>query len=191
MADTTRWSEFEIARAIGRQVLQRRCLLLVDRCQWTGHEADVLGVTRNLRLIDIEIKISRGDLKADGRKDKWWHRGFGTMVDGKWVRPAAVAKLWPHSIWKHYYALPADIWKPELIDCLPSPASGVITVSRTPENWKESVLTAVIRRAKPNPDAKPISSTAVLDIARLANLRMWDSYEDRAQIARELQESQV
>jgi hypothetical protein len=51
-----KWSESTIARAISLQTLQRRCVLLVDNCSWTGHECDVLGVTTDLRIIDIEIK---------------------------------------------------------------------------------------------------------------------------------------
>jgi hypothetical protein len=159
-------------------VLQRKCLLLVDNCSWTGAECDVLAVTRNLRIIDIEIKISRADLKADAGKDKWWHRGFGHWEggkDGKWVRPKPVARLWPHRIWKHYYAMPKEVWRDELLDCLASPASGVILLHEWPANT--NVVAKVMRRAKPDRDAKPIEAAAVLDIARLANLRMWDAYE--------------
>jgi len=66
------WTEQSIARAIALQTLDRKCVVLVDNCSWTGHECDVLGVTRDLRIIDVEVKISRADLKADARKDKWW-----------------------------------------------------------------------------------------------------------------------
>lgn len=70
------WNEGMIARAISLQTLNRRCVLLVDRCNWTGNECDVLAVTVDLRVIDVEIKISRADLKADAAKDKWWIRQF-------------------------------------------------------------------------------------------------------------------
>lgn len=175
-----RWQEPTIALAIARQVFQRRCVLLVDRCQWTGNECDVLGVAKCLRIIDVEIKISRGDLKADAGKDKWWHyAGWGRIVDGKHVPAPRTARMWPHSVWKHYYALPADIWKPELLDCLPSAASGVILL-RAPDRPGAIVTAHVVRRAKPNSNAKPIDGAALLDIARLANLRMWDAYEQLA-----------
>lgn len=68
------WSEFKIARAISLQTLARKCVVLVDNCSWTGHECDVLGVTTDLRIIDVEVKISRSDLKVDAKKDKWWTR---------------------------------------------------------------------------------------------------------------------
>jgi len=58
-----------IARAIALQTLARRCVVLVDNCNWTGHECDVLGVTTDLRIIDVEIKISRADFRADAAKE--------------------------------------------------------------------------------------------------------------------------
>jgi hypothetical protein len=64
-----KWSEYNIARAIALQTLARKCVVLVDNCNWTGHECDVLGVTTDLRIIDVEVKISRADLKADAKKD--------------------------------------------------------------------------------------------------------------------------
>ncbi|KAG1254471.1 hypothetical protein G6F68_010834 [Rhizopus microsporus] len=36
---------------------------------------------------------------------------------------------WPRQVWKHYYALPAEIWTDELLDCLGSPASGVLLLT--------------------------------------------------------------
>lgn len=61
-----------IARAIALQTLSRRCVVLVDNTKWTGYECDVLGVTTDLRIIDVEIKISRGDFRADAEKEKLW-----------------------------------------------------------------------------------------------------------------------
>lgn len=177
-----KWDERTIAAAIARQVFQRKCLLLVDNCQWARDEADVLAVTRDLRLIDVEIKISRADLKADAAKEKWWHRGFGTIVDGKWVRPPATAKLWPHRIWKHYYAMPAEIWKPELLAAIHSPMSGVILLR---EQANGIAVARVERRSKPDRDAKRLNAEEVLDIARLANLRLWDAYATIASLSRE------
>jgi len=177
-----KWDERIIAMAIGRQILQRKCLLLVDNCQWAGAEADVLAITKDLRLIDVEIKISRADLKADYEKDKWWHRGFGSIVDGKWVAPPPTAKQWPRRIWKHYYVMPADIWKPELLDCMASPMSGVILL----EEQRDGIAVArVVRRSKPCKDAKRLATEDVLDIARLANLRMWEAYETIANLTRQ------
>jgi hypothetical protein len=176
------WNEHLIARAISLQTLARKCVVLVDNCNWTGHECDVLGVTTDLRIIDVEVKISRSDLKADAKKDKWWNRfvsGYETE-QGRWgeVRRAIHEKtplLHPRKVWKHYYALPKDIWKPELLDCLPSKASGVLLV--TDRNGLIEVCCA--RRATPSKDAYRLQPEQVMDIARLANLRMWESYKNQ------------
>ena len=172
-----KWDERIIATAISRQVLRRSCVLLVDRCSWTGNECDVLAVTKDLRIIDVEIKISRGDLKADAKKDKWWHRKPWPLHETPRER-----RLWPHSVWKHYYAMPADIWDDGLLSALPSPMSGVILM-RSQRNGV--ALADVVRRCRANPQAGPIDAAAVLDIARLANLRMWDAYDALARVAAE------
>lgn len=154
-------------------------MVLVDNCSWTGHECDVLGVTTDLRIIDVEVKISRSDLKADAKKDKWWK-------SLTWAEKLAAGRdpnnrdLWDHrdpvehprKVWKHYYALPKEIWNPDLLDCLPSKASGVLLV--TERSGRIEVCCA--RRATPNKDAYRLTPQNVMDIARLANLRMWDSY---------------
>ncbi|KAG1434714.1 hypothetical protein G6F57_021463 [Rhizopus arrhizus] len=79
---------------------------------------------------------------------------------------------WPRQVWKHYYALPAEIWTDELLDCLGSPASGVLLLTNEGGQEKARVRSA----ATPNRDAKIISPAAAVDIARLASLRMWDAY---------------
>lgn len=160
-------------------MLQRKCILLVDNCNWTGHECDVLGVTHDLRVIDIEVKISRADLKADAKKDKWWHRRrnwhfqSSAYRDGLQGAPAPdQLREWPPKVWKHYYAMPAEIWQQVLFDCLPSPASGVLLLSQD-----HGVLRVRCeRRATPNRDAAVLTATQAVDVARLANLRMWDAY---------------
>lgn len=169
-----KWTEGTIARLVGTQTLARRCLLLVDRCTWTGHECDVLAVTRDLRIIDVEVKVTRADLKADAAKDKWWLRG-----PWRWdqPRPEPTPRTWPPKVWKHYFAMPAAIWTDELLDALPSAASGVLLLDDA------GLRVRCARRATPNKDATRLEPRQVIDIARLANLRMWDAYE-RADQAR-------
>jgi hypothetical protein len=196
---TVPWNERLIAGEIARQTLARKCLVLVDNCNWTGNECDVLAVTRDLRIIDVEVKISRADLKADAKKDKWWHRrfvGYGPEEErrneaGRVIsrhRPAIYdnnVREWPPKVWKHYYALPKEIWKPELIDCLPSPRSGVLLLDRDgrPRPVGAEIRVDCIRRAQPNKDASRLKPEQVMDIARLANLRMWDAYRAADRIA--------
>lgn len=187
----SQWSEHSIARAIALQTLARKCVVMVDNCGWTGHECDVLAVTTDLRIIDVEVKISRADLKADARKDKWWQRtflGYGERKEvfndaGRLIRverPSLYdvkALQHPRKVWKHYYAMPADIWKPELLDCLPSPASGVLLLRA----MRSRIDVECIRRATPAKDAYKLTPEQVMDIARLANLRMWEAYHRRDQ----------
>ena len=162
-----KWTESNIARAIALQTLARKCVVLVDNCNWTGHECDVLGVTTDLRIIDVEVKISRADLKADAKKDKWWHRLWWRDIHG----PEQLREH-PPKVWKHYYALPREIWKADLLECLPSKASGVLLL------WEHNghVQVSCERRATANKDAHRLTPQQAMDIARLANLRMWEAY---------------
>lgn len=192
------WTEELIARAIALQTLARKCVVLVDNCQWTGHECDVLGVTTDLRVIDVEVKVSRADLKSDAAKDKWWHRlsyceaeELGLLEPGKpwdaWAHKTA--RPHPPKVWKHYYAMPKDIWRPELLDYLPSSASGILLLSKQGGTARDPdggmVVVNCLRRATPAKDAYRLKPAQVMDIARLANLRMWEAYRRRDEAERE------
>lgn len=146
---------------------QNRSLLIVPNTNWTGYETDLLCIERpGLRIIDVEIKISRADLKADPKKDKWWHsRPWSRVKAGTERAP----REWPEHVWKHYYALPLDIWTADLLATLPE-ASGVVAL-RSPHRLE------VMRNAKPNRAAKPITAADAIDLARLASLRMWAALE--------------
>jgi len=161
----TVWTERSVGRLIVRVLFQRR-VLAVPNCTWTGDECDLLVVEPRLRLIDVEIKVCRADLVADGRKDKWW-RGWTWGAGGR-VRGAR--RTWPQSVWKHYYCLPAEVWSDGLLDVV-SPASGVLVI----ETVRAAPRIRVVRRVTANRDAKPISPADCVDIARLAGLRMWDA----------------
>lgn len=174
-----KWTEHNIARAIALQTLARRCVVLVDNCNWTGHECDVLGVTTDLRIIDVEVKISRADLKADAKKDKWWKRLA-------WADMHGAPQLHPHpqKVWKHYYAMPKEIWRPDLLDFLPSPNSGVLLLDDAgyPREVNQRMRVDCVRRAIPAKDATRLTPQSVMDIARLANLRMWEAYNLRDEV---------
>lgn len=174
-----KWTEQNIARALAWQFFNRKYLVVVPNCNWTGYECDLLCVTENLRVIDIEIKISRSDLKADAKKDKWWHR-FGERYNPEkqvYERGKNQGRDWPPKVWKHYYALPAEIWDDGLLDCLPSKNSGVLLLSNDHERSDE-IRIACRRGAKAQRDAVQISDASVIQIARLASLRMWDAHLD-------------
>lgn len=165
------WSEVIIAAEIARQTLAKKCVVLVDNCNWTGHECDVLGVTTDLRIVDVEVKISRADLRADARKYKWWHQRIWTGRD----YPPGQPREWPQRVWKHYYALPADLWRDDLLAALPSPRSGVLLLR---QNADGHISVSCRRRATPNRDAYRLTPADVMAVARLANLRMWDAYRE-------------
>lgn len=176
-----------IAGVIARKTLASKCVVLVDNCTWTGHECDVLGVTMDLRIIDVEIKISRADLKADAGKEKWWHRrgsSYNQVTRGYDNHPG-IAREWPPKVWKHYYAMPADIWRDDLISALPSSKSGVLLVSKENSVWAP-VVVRCHRRATPCRDATRLSAANAMNIARLANLRMWDAYSEAEHFRREV-----
>ena len=181
---TERWSERMIAHALARQVFQGKNLVIVPNCMWTGDELDLLVVTANLRIIDVEVKISRPDLKADAKKDKWYHsipydqyqyrlqyRQLGIPV------PPRERREWPRRIWKHYYAIPKELWRTDIADHLKAcaPRSGVILMSATDTG---KVFAHVERRSQPNTQAEKISAEDAVCLARLASLRMWDAYAE-------------
>lgn len=91
---------------------------------------------------------------------------------------------WPPRVWKHYYCMPKEIWRDDLLAVI-APVSGVLLV--------HSMSIVSLRRAKCNRDAKPIDAEDAIDIARLAGLRMWDAFDQRdaaMQEARDLRQTQ-
>ena len=162
-----KYSEHTIGRALARNTF-KGMLCVVDRCTWPGDECDLLVVTNNLRVVDVEIKISRQDLKADRAKDKWYQPQPWLDYHAKKPR---VMREWPRRVWKHYYAVAAPIWKDELL-ALCGDASGVLVV-----DLEHNVpRIRVVRRARPNKANVPLTAAEAVDIARLASLRMWDAY---------------
>lgn len=174
-------------------VLARRsfadALCVVDRCTKLGDECDLLVVTRKLRVIDVEIKISRADLKRDRHKDKWI--GLGEERDPETGRRLEFKREWPRNVWKHYYVLPAPIWRDDLFEQC-QPKSGVVVIDFECVNAGRSFnarrhgALIVKRRATPNRANTPITQAVLVDIARLASLRMWDAYaklEGQAEVA--------
>lgn len=168
MSTSHPWSEAKIANVLAHKLQPGRAILVVPNCHWTGPECDLLVIDRSLRIIDVEIKISRADLKQDWKKDKWWKFR-------PWSRrtPSKEPRQWPDKVWKHYYVMPHEIWEPGLLAAIP-PASGVLTMVQD-ERFSQGVKLMVMRAAKPCRDAKPICAADCIDIARLASLRMWSA----------------
>ncbi len=160
------WTEARIANGLA-QSFENRSVLVVPNTSWTGSEADLLMVARNLKLIDLEIKISRSDLRADKQKSKWFsYRSWRHRVMVReWTQ------TWPRLIWKHYYAIPSSIWDEALLPVLP-PISGVLLLTMD-ARMRGGLRIDVARKAKPNKEAKPITPAEAVDLARLTGLRYW------------------
>lgn len=179
-----KWTETRIATVLARNTFRRQ-LVVVPNCLWTGHECDLLVVTERCMLIDVEVKISRADLKADAKKEKWWenrsHFEFRHSVGAAEGPPAPrMRREWPPKVWKHYYAMPREIWSPDLLTTLGSPASGVILLGS--ERYRDQLDCYVEKRPKPNTGAEPISGPALVDICRLASVRMWSAFDRLAEL---------
>lgn len=174
------WTEDRIASVMAYQLMRDgRSVLVVPRCHWVGHECDLLVIEPGLRIIDVEVKISRADLKADAKKDKWWKRRPWSRrrraEDGTTPAGEPFPRQWPDKVWKHYYVMPAEIWDESLLAGLPA-ASGVLLL-----NNACTTGFSVRRQPKANPDARPITPADAIDIARLASLRMWSALNSNQQ----------
>lgn len=184
-------NEGVIARCLSRSFMKWGAVCILDRTKWTGYEADLLIVDKTLRIVDVEIKISRADFKRDAEKDKWWRRpdrwSYGYSLAGP---PAPdILRPWPPKVWKHYFAMPAAIWKPELVEFLPSPKSGIILLDG--DGNSGVTFHRVERRASPNKDADKVDAASVIDIARLQNIRMWEAYNERDQFEKAIHETKT
>jgi hypothetical protein len=173
-----KWTAGQIGHSLYYHVFAQKHAVVLENCYYPGSECDILIVRNDLRLMEIEIKISRGDLRADAKKDKWFKRIRPPGDRDRWP-PApqsewTVEKIeWPNKIWKHYYACPEEIWTPELAADIPL-KSGVLLMR---ESSRGGPYTRVERQAKPNKDAKPMPAADLIDIARYCNVRMWDALQ--------------
>lgn len=190
-------SESKIAHHLAMVHWSGKHLAMIRNCHAAGgHESDLLIVNEKRRVIDIEIKISRADFKADAKKTKWreslsTHDAAVTpgAITTRHEKPhtfrgETVMRSWsshhkplihPKNVWKHYFVMPADIWDDGLVEYLPSPASGVMLINHTDGHIWGSVET--IRKAKANPDFQVLTNGHILNIARLCTIRMWNMAE--------------
>lgn len=115
-------------------------------------EADLIAVTKNKYIVEGEIKSSLSDLKKDRSKNKW-----GSALD-----------LWQKQIKRHYYIIPAEIYKEDL-DIRQD--SGIITYV---EDEQYGYKIKIMRCAKNNANSVPVSDDKILKLCRLASFRFWD-----------------
>lgn len=166
------YNERDIARYLAMYVYKNKSIIVLPNTYFTGNECDILVVHSNLKLIDIEIKVSRADFKADINKDKWWMSGDLIPDELNPNRKIREKKLreWPRKTWKHYYCMPHEIWKESLEEFLPSSRSGIMLIKK---DRVTGFKITILKNAKPNPKAKIIEIEDVFNIARLSGIRMW------------------
>ncbi len=134
--------------------LDYRVNLIVPNVYWgmNIHECDLLVVSKAGYLTEIEIKVTRADLKSDGKK---WHRHESDRIK------------------RLFFALPDYL--ENCIDMVPERA-GIILVKPKPSVrgvYPYSPRCRELRAAKRNKAAGKISDADRYKIARLGALRIW------------------
>ena len=117
-----------------------------------NHECDMLIVTKNHYLTEVEIKISLSDLKADFKK-KHQHKD--------------------ENIKNFYYAFPEEM-KEKAIKFIPEEAGILIAVKKHLNSGYEYRDIECYRKPKINKEAKPINDIVLSRIYRLGYLRYWN-----------------
>lgn len=115
-----------------------------------NHECDMLVVTKNRYLTEVEIKISLSDLKADFKKEHQ-HKD--------------------RNIKNFYYAFPAEM-KEKAIELIPEEAGILIVVKK--ECGIPYRKIECYRKPKINKEAKPINDIVLSKIYRLGYLKYWN-----------------
>ena len=117
-----------------------------------NHECDMLIVSKNHYLTEVEIKISLSDLKADFKKEHQ-HKD--------------------ENIKNFYYAFPEEM-KEKAIKLIPEEVGILIAVKKYFHNGEEYREIKCYRKPKINKVAKPINDIVLSRIYRLGYLRYWN-----------------
>lgn len=115
-----------------------------------NHECDMLIVTKNYYLTEVEIKISLSDLKADFKK-KHQHKD--------------------ENIKNFYYAFPEEM-KEKALKLIPKECGILIAVEK--ECGIPYRKIECYRKPKINKETKPINDIVLSKIYRLGYLRYWN-----------------
>lgn len=117
-----------------------------------NHECDMLIVSKNQYLTEVEIKISLSDLRADFKKEHQ-HKD--------------------ENIKNFYYAFPEEM-KEKAIKLIPEKAGILIAVKKHLNSGYEYRDIECYRKPKINKEAKPINDIVLSRIYRLGYLRYWN-----------------
>ena len=142
-----------------------RLNIIVPNVSWgIGlHECDVLVITKAGYAIEVEIKTSKADIKADLKKRH--------SHENKKLRSLI-------------FAIPKNL--EHCSDLIPERA-GIITIERleTQRPTRDNVIgpnpsrlyCSILRKAKINTHASKLSDTDILHVAKLGVMRMWNMKE--------------
>jgi hypothetical protein len=142
----------EVEEAVARMFDIRRHII-VPNVSWGLflHECDLLVVRPSGYAIEVEIKVSKSDLKKDAGK-KHGHRS--------------------HKIKELYFAVPRDLYE-AAVEYAPGDA-GIICVGLGDTTWWPDKLFASIERpAVTRKDARPLSEGEMLQLGKLGTMRIW------------------
>lgn len=147
---------------------QRDVHVIVPNASWGAgvHECDLLMLSKSDYLTEVEIKVSKGDLKRDGAK------GHGHNSE-------LIKKL--------YFAMPQRLYlrKGEVdkgvVDLVPARA-GILIVQK--DALADYYYVSTVREPQSNSGARPVTEIEKFQILRLGALRIWD-LKQRLQKVRE------
>ena len=125
--------------------------IIVPNISWgmNIHECDLLIVRKSGYAVEVEIKISRADLKKD--LEKRHHHSDSRIRD-------------------FYFAIPEYLQ--DSISFIPEHA-GIITLKRN-YNWHGIIECKTIRNAKVNTHCQKFTTEEISNIARLGSMRIWN-----------------
>lgn len=129
-----------------------RSSVIVPNVSWGFgiHECDILCVTKSGYLYEIEIKISRSDLRADSKKR------HGHISD-------KIRNLW--------FAIPKNL---EYAESFVPPRAGILIIQKTPSG---RLVCHEARKPVTSRSAPKVSAEQAYAVARLGALRVWSLKE--------------
>ena len=146
-----------------------RANIIVPNISWGAglHECDLLIINKNNIATEVEIKISKSDLKADFKKKHRWE-----FINEMYrFKPTKCIKFM-------YYAVPENLVE-TAVQLLPSQI-GILVVKKIvePKYRMSSIIVTYYkcfyhRRAVGHKLFEPMADKQVMNIGRLAAMRIW------------------
>ena len=132
--------------------LNPRVNLIVPNVSWGMdlHECDLLVITKAGYAWEVEIKVTKADLKKDAQK---WHQHRDSRI-------------------KHlYFAIPNYL--EDSVEYVPERAGIIVVNSAIPDRYDQPPRCRRIRAAQTNRAAQPFTDAERYKVARLGALRIW------------------